>query len=90
MDKAIRGRTRADIFKYDCHFGSVNMFGGKHCDVFDRIRCNKCSFYKTDDEFNSSRDKAIMKCRELGLCDSCKYLNDNSAFGKCKLSSEKT
>ncbi len=39
------------------------------CDGFN----TSCSFFKTEDKFNSDRDKAIDRCREKWICHDCKY-----------------
>jgi len=54
---------------------------GEKCD--GKNRC--CSFYKTEEQFRTERDKAIALNRERGNCLQCKYMG---AF--CKMSTEET
>lgn len=37
--------------------------------------CVNCKFIKTADEFKEANDRAIERCRRLGLCDKCEYAN---------------
>jgi len=52
---------------------------GEKCD--GKNRC--CSFYKTEEQFRTERDKAIALNRERGNCLQCRYMG---AF--CKMSTE--
>ncbi len=52
---------------------------GEKCD--GKNRC--CSFWKTEEQFRTERDKAIALNRERGNCLQCKYMG---AF--CKMSTE--
>lgn len=60
---------------------------GGNCTVLDK-KCDgkkmKCNFFKTEEEYQKANDAAIKRCRELGLCDSCKYRPEK----KCRLSDE--
>jgi len=60
---------------------------GSFCKILVGEKCdgkNKCcSFYKTEEQFQTERDKAIALNRERGNCLQCKYMG---AF--CKLSTE--
>ena len=46
---------------------------GKICTVLMTKNCVNCKFIKTADEFKEANDKAIERCRQLGLCDKCEY-----------------
>ena len=58
-----------------------------NCNILDK-KCDgkkeKCSFFKTEEEYQKANDKAIRRCRELGLCTNCKYRPEK----KCQLSDE--
>lgn len=65
-----------DIFKVEnktvCNFCENNK-----CRVFSSKTCNgyseRCKSFKTHSQFVADTDKAITRCRELHLCDGCKY-----------------
>lgn len=54
------------------------------CAVLTETNCVNCKFGKTRRQFDKARDDAIRRCREKGLCTSCKYKKL-----KCRLSTEK-
>lgn len=68
-----------------CTFVSDRM--GSFCKILVGEKCdgkNKCcSFWKTEEQFQAERDKAIALNRERGNCLKCKYMG---AF--CKMSTE--
>ena len=40
------------------------------------MQCNgqeRCTFFKTEKQFNDDNDRAVELCRMRGLCRSCKY-----------------
>lgn len=53
------------------------------CAVLTETNCVNCKFGKTRKQFNAERDKAIRRCRRLGICDKCKYTKR-----QCRLSTE--
>lgn len=55
------------------------------CAILKDKNCDKCSFFKTECDYMAENDKAILNCREKGICDGCKYQKEKS---KCKLSYE--
>lgn len=55
------------------------------CAILKKMDCDKCSFFKTKQDYLDDNDKSILCCREKGICDSCKY---QSVKSKCKLSYE--
>ncbi|MDE5583076.1 MAG: hypothetical protein K2J08_05180 [Ruminococcus sp.] len=62
---------------------------GSFCKILVGEKCdgkNKCcSFFKTEEQFNSDRDRAIILNRETGNCTNCRYMG---RF--CKTSAEET
>ena len=52
------------------------------CQLLTVNRCdpNGCSFFKTEAQFEKSRNEAIALNRQKGNCDKCKYMNI-----RCKL-----
>lgn len=50
---------------------------GDMCGILDGVQCQginpKCKFFKTKKQYYSDRNDSIVKCREKGLCDDCKY-----------------
>ena len=60
---------------------------GSFCKILVGEKCNGknhcCSFFKTEEQFQTERDRAITVNRERGNCLQCKYMG---AF--CKLSTE--
>lgn len=56
---------------------------GKICKALTVKDCVGCKFMKTIKEFVESNDKAVERCRKLGLCDKCEYSNK-----KCLKSTE--
>lgn len=47
------------------------------CGILDGTSCTgynpKCSFCKTKKQYFSDRNDAILRCREIGICNDCKY-----------------
>ncbi len=60
-----------------CYFANFNKRSQYACRILKVEKCDgldtSCSFFKTEEKFNSDRDKAIDRCREKGLCNDCKY-----------------
>lgn len=54
------------------------------CALLTETNCVNCSFGKTRKQYDDDNDKAIKRCREKGLCITCKYRTH-----KCHLSTEK-
>lgn len=52
----------------ECHFDC-----GKICTALTVKDCTNCKFRKTTEEFKEANDRAIDRCRRLGLCDKCEY-----------------
>lgn len=64
-----------------CFFSDGEICGAlaEDCDGFRKL----CTFRKTAREYHRGRDKSIDRCRELNLCNGCKYTNI-----KCRKSTE--
>lgn len=67
------------MIKSDCHF----LVRGDVCGVLMKECDGKCTFYKTEKQFVEDQDKAILICRDRGLCKDCKYTNI-----PCKISTD--
>lgn len=61
-----------------CHF----MKNGE-CIALETTDCVNCKFGKTTKQYNKENDNSIKRCREKGLCITCKYRKH-----KCHLSTE--
>lgn len=64
--------------KQICYFAGLKSKDTYSCGILNVNVCNgndaHCSFFKTAKSFSASRDKAIDRCREKGLCSNCKYV----------------
>lgn len=67
------------VFATDRRLSTCKVLVGEKCD--GKNRC--CSFHKTEEQFRTERDKAIIMNRECGNCLKCKYMG-----ALCKLSTE--
>lgn len=69
----------------ECRFFTGSKF--RPCAILIGEQCNgeneKCSFFKTEEQFDNERDRAILLNRRKGNCLKCKY-----ASYACALSSE--
>lgn len=54
-----------------CHFSEMGICGALDMDCAGFRE--GCKFRKTTEQYHEERDKSIDRCRELGLCNSCKY-----------------
>lgn len=43
------------------------------CKILTIKDCSNCKFAKTQKEFAEANDKAIDRCRKLGICNKCAY-----------------
>lgn len=69
------------VFAADEKTSFCKILVGEKCD--GRKKC--CSFYKTEEQFRTERDKAIAVNRERGNCLNCKYMG-----AYCRTSAEET
>lgn len=69
------------VFATDKRLSTCKILVGEKCD--GRNKC--CSFYKTEEQFRSERDRAITVNRERGNCLNCKYMG-----AYCRTSVEET
>lgn len=84
-------RERRKIIVGEAEKDEICMFSagqtGNFCKILVGEKCDGknhcCSFWKTEEQFQAERDKAITLNRMRGNCLKCRYMGDF-----CKLSTE--
>ncbi len=61
-----------------CYFSQ-----GAFCKILREKECENCNFKKSPKDFLAESDKAIDRCRRLGLCARCTYVSKS-----CRKSTE--
>ena len=74
----VQGKVRLDVMLVIWITGQVKVWGvenkcairqGRECDALIRKKCQGCSFYKTKERLEASRNATILRLKRLGIYD---------------------
>lgn len=61
--------------------------GQNTCRILLSKNCDGCKFYRTKSDYVAAYNSSVLKCREKGLCNGCKYRNADKGR-QCELMTE--